>query len=225
MRLKMIVRFGLVAGLLLASTHALTISDSLGRHGLSPEPAYSETSEKIIEFLKRDHYQQIELNDQLSSKMLDDYLQELDKSHSHFTRKDIQSFEVYRKRLDDDLNQGNLEAGYAIFNRYNQHIEEQAKFMLARLDQGIAALGFDQLESLEVDREHEPWPVDTDELEDLWRKQLKNAVLALRLSGKSDAEITEKLKSRYRNQLKQLGQFKSVDVFQLYMNTFTGLYD
>ncbi|MGH8556578.1 MAG: carboxy terminal-processing peptidase [Methylococcales bacterium] len=225
MRLKIIERFGLAAGLLIVSACAFASSDSLSDRGLRPEPEYSETSEKIIEYLKLGHYRQLELNDRLSSKMLDEYMLQLDKSRSHFTQADVSEFEVYRTRLDDDLKNGNLDAGYAIFNRYNQRIKQQANSMLARLDKGISSLGFDKFESLEVDREHEPWPTDTNELEDLWRKQLKNAVLMLRLSGKTDPEIIEKLKSRYRNQLKQLGQFKSVDIFQIYMNTFTGLYD
>ncbi len=225
MRLKRFLRLPLAAGLLIIATFAFAIAESGSDRRLTPDPEYSETSEKIIEYLKLGHYQQLELNDQLSAKMLDEYMLQLDKSRSHFTQADIREFEVYRTRLDDDLHNGNLDAGYAIFNRYNQRIEQQANSMLGRLDKGIASLDFDQFESLEIDREHESWPAGTNELEDLWRRQLKNAVLMLRLSGKTDPEIMEKLKSRYRNQLKQLGQFKSVDVFQIYMNTFTGLYD
>lgn len=221
----MIVRFGLTAGLLIVTAHALALSGSVGAQSLAPEPEFSETAEKIIEYLKLGHYQQLELNDRLSSKLLDEYLSQLDPSRSHFVQADIKEFGVYRNRLDDDLTTGNLDAAYAIFNRYNQRLEEQTKYMLARLEKGIASFDFDQFESLEVDREKEPWPADAKELEDLWRKQLKNAILLLRLSAKTDPEISEKLKSRYRNQLKQFAHFKSDDVFQLYMNTFTGLYD
>lgn len=225
MSLKVIVRSMLATGLFIGITHALATSGASTGQGLSPEPGFSDTSVKIIEYLRLGHYQHLEMDDQLSSKMLDEYLMYLDKSRSHFTRGDIQEFEVYRHRLDDDLKNGNLDAAYAIFNRYTRRMEEQVNYVLARLDKGLSSLEFDKFESMEVDRENAPWPADTKELEDLWRKQLKNAILLLRLSDKPDAEIVDKLKSRYQNQIKQLQQFKSNDVFQIYMNTFTGLYD
>ncbi|MCI0732871.1 MAG: carboxy terminal-processing peptidase [Methylococcaceae bacterium] len=225
MKLKMILRSVLATWLLIGITQAFANSGPAAEQGLSPEPDFSDTSVKIIEYLKLGHYQRLELDDRLSSKMLDEYLLYLDKSRSHFTQSDVREFEVYRQRLDDDLKNGNLDAAYSIFNRYTQRMQEQVNYMLARLDKGLESFDFEQFESMEVDREHEPWPADIKELEDLWRKQLKNAILLLRLSDKTDPEITEKLKSRYQNQIKQLRQFKSNDVFQVYMNTFTGLYD
>ncbi|MCI0667996.1 MAG: PDZ domain-containing protein, partial [Methylococcaceae bacterium] len=225
MKLKMILRSVLATWLLIGITQVFANSGPAAEQGLSPEPDFSDTSVKIIEYLKLGHYQRLELDDRLSSKMLEEYLLYLDKSRSHFTQSDVREFEVYRQRLDDDLKNGNLDAAYSIFNRYTQRMQEQVNYMLARLDKGLESFDFEQFESMEVDREHEPWPADIKELEDLWRKQLKNAILLLRLSDKTDPEITEKLKSRYQNQIKQLRQFKSNDVFQVYMNTFTGLYD
>ncbi len=221
----MIVRVLLLTGLFFGTAHVSAISGLSANQELSPEPQYSETSLRIIEYLRLGHYQHVNLDDQLSSKMLDEYLSYLDKSRSHFTKNDVREFEIYRHRLDDDLKKGDLNAAYVIFNRYNQRLDEQVNHVLGQLEKGLGTLDFDKFESLEVDRENEPWPADQTELEDLWRKQLKNAVLLLRLSGKTDPEITEKLISRYRNQIKQLQQFKSGDVFQVYMNTFTGLYD
>jgi carboxyl-terminal processing protease len=225
MRTNLIVRLLLASALIFGTTHAYAKSGLPLSPGLSPEPEYSDTSVKIIEYLRLGHYQHLEIDDQLSSKMLGEYLLYLDKSRSHFTQSDVREFAVYRNRLDDDLKNGNLEAAYTIFNRYTQRMEEQVNYTLGLLEKGIEKLDFSKYESLKIDRENEPWPADQNELEDLWRKQLKNAVLLLRMSEKTDSEITAKLVSRYRNQIKQLRQFKSSDVFQIYINAFTGLYD
>lgn len=192
---------------------------------LAPSPHFSETTVAIVDYLKAGHYRKIEIDDALSAKLLNQYLRDLDKSRSYFTIRDIDEFRRFRTQLDDDLQQGDLAAGYYIFNRYQQRMIDRLTYVLSLLDAGLGQLNFDNDETLEIDREKAPWPEDTEELDDLSRKRLKNAVLNLRMSGKTDEEITEKLKSRYRNQLKRVQQVNSDDVFQTYINAFTGLYD
>ena len=179
----------------------------------------------ILEYLHSGHYQKLPINDALSSQLLDRYLTDLDKSHSYFTIRDIEEFERSRNQLDDDLLAGNLTVAYRIFNRYAQRMTERLSYSLGLLENGIDKLDFNRHETMLVDREDSPWAADRVELDNLWRKRLKNAILNMRLSGKSDKTIAEKLLARYRNQLKQAKQFKSSDVFQFYMNALTGLYD
>lgn len=192
---------------------------------LSPTPEMSRTSIKVIDLLKGWHYQHLDINDELSSKLLDRYLADLDRSRSYFLQSDIDEFEKLRLRFDEDLKSGDLSSAYLIFNRYRQRMNERVSYMLAMLDKGLDKLDFSKFESLDLDREESPWPTDTAELDDLWRKRLKNAVLVLRLADKTDEEIAEKLKARFNNQLKRSRQFKEADVFQIYMNAFTGMYD
>ena len=192
---------------------------------LAPTPQLSKTAKKVIDFLRVGHYRHLDINDNLSSELLDNYLSNLDKSRSYFIQQDIKEFENLRFRLDNDLKDGNLSGAYYIFNRYKQRTTERLKYLLALLDKGLDKLDFNKYESLYIDRENALWPKSTAELDNLWRKRLKNAVLVLRLSDKTDQEISKKLKSRYANQLKRAHQLKDNDVFQLYMNTFTGMYD
>src|SRR5690606_28160878 len=63
------------------------------------------------------------------------------------------------------------------------------------------------------------------ELDDLWRKRLKDEVFRLRIAGKDDKAIEELLQKRYSNQLKRLQQTRSEDVFQAYINAFAQTYD
>lgn len=225
MKMKIILHLLLATALLIGSVHSFAKPGSITGKVLTPEAEYPETSVKIIEYLKLGHYQHLDIDDDISSKMLEQYMLNLDKSRSYFTQGDVKEFAIYRDRLDDDLKSGNLNAAYAIFNRYTQRMAERVNYMQAQLNAGINTFNFNKFESLKVDRENEPWPIDRTELENLWHRQLKNAILLLRFSDKTDQEIREKLKSRYQNQIKRLNQFKASDVFQVYMNTFTGLYD
>ncbi len=50
-------------------------------------------------------------------------------------------------------------------------------------------------------------------------------MLGLKLAGKEMDDIEELLAKRYREQLRRIGQVNSEDVFQLYMNSFTELFD
>ena len=223
--MKKIAYFLVTIAVLTLSPSSFGKAAALNHGILAPEPGYSQTSKKVIDYLRLGHYQHLEINDAFSTRMLNHYMENLDRSRSYFTQVDANEFAVYRDRLDDDLKNGDLTAAYRIFNRYIQRTRQRLEFMLSTLDQGTDAFDFDKTESLRIDRDNEPWPADKTELENLWHKQLKNAVLSMRLSEKQGQEISEKLTSRYQTQMKRLEQFKASDVFQIYMNAFTGLYD
>ena len=59
-------------------------------------------------------------------------------------------------------------------------------------------------EYITVDREEAPYAASLAELDEIWRKRVKNSVLSLKLTGDTDEEIQEKLSKRYRNQLSQV---------------------
>ena len=63
------------------------------------------------------------IDDQLSSKILYRYLDDLDPSHSYFYDQDIKEFEIkYRLKLDDALKEGDLQPAFEIFNTYQQRV-------------------------------------------------------------------------------------------------------
>jgi carboxyl-terminal processing protease len=70
-----------------------------------------------------------------------------------------------------------------------------------------------------------PWAQTIDELDDIWRRRIKSAVLAMKLDGTPLEETKETLTKRYKNQLKRTLQARSEDAFSVYMNSFTAVYD
>lgn len=191
---------------------------------LAPQPVHEDTVEAILDRLDN-HYVNIKLDDQLASRLLDQYLKDLDGNRLYFLASDIESFEAWRKQLDNQLADNDLSAGYTIFNLYQQRARERIEYVLGLLDDGIDELDLDDDESILVDRSKAEWAKDEDESNELWRKRLEDAVIAMRLDGTDDETIVERLQQRYNGQRKRLEQSTPEDVFQLYVNALTQVYD
>src|SRR6187402_3226288 len=68
---------------------------------LKPKPVYGKEALVVSYILDNNHYRKIKLNDSLSSKILDSYVNDLDNNRSYFLASDIRSFEKYRNVIDD----------------------------------------------------------------------------------------------------------------------------
>lgn len=191
---------------------------------LESEPVHKQTLLEITESLKIGHYNRIQLDDELSSKIFDQYFKDLDPSRSYFYKSDLEEFEKYRQRFDNDIKQGALKPAYTIFNRYQQRMQERLDYNLAQLESSKA---FDFMidESLDTDRENAAWIQSEQEMNQLWDRRLKSALLNLKLADKDLKEAREVLIKRYKNQLKRASQVNSEDVFQTFVNAFTKQYD
>lgn len=192
---------------------------------LAPMPVHSNTTRNIVDALSSRHYVSTKLNDALSEQIYEGFLEDLDPSKSYFLASDIAEFSSLKHQLDDTLLRGDLNPAFTIFNRYHQRVLARFESILAQLDKGADVYDFEIDESLELDREEAPWATTNAELDDLWRKRVKNAVLNLRLADKEPEKIQELLVKRYKNRLTRTKQTNSEDVYQLYMNAFTRTYD
>jgi carboxyl-terminal processing protease len=180
---------------------------------------------EMIEQLQDRHYSKQKYDDILSSQHLDSYIESLDRGKMFFNAADIAEFERFRSVMDDQLRKGKLDAGFAIFNRYLQRLQDRLEKVVETLPESVAAMDFNVDEEFSLDVEDREWAVDERELDDRWRKQLKNQVLGLKLTDKPKDEIVPTLEKRYTGQLKNVKQYNSQDVFQIYANALTELYD
>ncbi|MBT5006476.1 MAG: carboxy terminal-processing peptidase [Halieaceae bacterium] len=184
-----------------------------------------ETVVELVEQLEERHYSKQAYTDELSSQHLDAYIDSLDGSKMFLTAADIKEFQQYRTVMDDQLPEGNLDAGFAIFNRFQERLRTRLESINENLPEIIAAMDFTVDEYYELDTDDRDWATAQPELDERWRKHLKNQVLSLRLAEKSAEEIPETLNRRYTNQLKRVEQYNHQDVFQIYANALTELYD
>lgn len=192
---------------------------------LQPNREQVIASLNVVELLKRHHYNKPPLNDARSTQIYDSYLEMLDPSRSYFLAADIAEFEQWRTRFDDFLKNGSLEPGFIIYTRHLTRLEERLQYALGLLNKGVDHFDFTVDEELLVDRKKAPWAKDRAELDDLWRKRVKDEALRLKIAGKEPAAITDLLKKRYESQLARLRQTRSEDVFQAYINAFAQSYD
>lgn len=188
-----------------------------------PKAIYGKEAQTIIAILNNNHYSKIKFNDSLSSAILDQYVQSLDGSKSFFLKSDIQSFEKYRTSLDDLTQLANVDPAYEIYKVFHKRFDQRINYILTKLVKEQFDFTID--EEYETNREKEPWAANEAELNDVWRKNIKNQALSLKLSGKKPEEITKVLAERYERMNKAMRQFNSEDVFNIYMNTITEAYD
>ncbi len=192
---------------------------------LQPDRDQVIASLNIVELLKRHHYNKPPLNDARSEKIFDSYIEMLDPSRSYFLESDLAEFRQWRDRFDDLLKSGNLEPGFVIYKRHLERLQGRLEYALGLLEKGVGDFDFGADETLLVDREKAAWAKDAKELDELWRKRVKDEVLRLKIAGKEPKDIQELLTKRYRNQLSRLNQTRSEDVFQTYINAFAQSYD
>ena len=187
---------------------------------LSPAKEHKKINNDIVDLLSHRHYLEVTIDDQLSSKALYRFLDELDPSHSYFYASDVKEFESkYRYKLDEAFKSGDLTSAFEIFNRYQKRVIERLTDLVDRLEQGLDSIKFDIDETFKTDRKNIPWPDSETSMNELWRKRLKNKVLSLRLTDKSLDEIQETLLKRYKNQLNRVQQNSNDDVFEFYINS------
>ncbi len=204
--------------LLVFSQAGSTLTKEVELDQLTPTLAHKRATDLITHFISNYHYKKTPLDDQLSGKMLDKYIESLDPNRSYFISEDINKFEKYRNELDDSLREANLLPAYEIFKVFRKRIDQRVNFALKQIDK---KQDFTIDEEYIFDRKEVAWATDLAELDELWRKRLKNDILSLRLSEKKPDELKDLLKKRYESLARRTHQLNSEDVFQFFMNAYT----
>ncbi|MCW0200937.1 MAG: carboxy terminal-processing peptidase [Rhodanobacter thiooxydans] len=184
---------------------------------LRPVEAHALAAQASAELLSRFHYQNVPLDDAMSIRIFDRYLKTLDPERIYLLQSDIDTFGAVRTLLDDAILQQKLDAPFAIFTRYTQRVRERLAGARELLATGF---DFDKPDSYRYVRTDAPWAASEAELNEIWRKRVKNDWLRLKLAGKDDAAIRDTLTKRYELAMSHTARSKSDDVFQLFMNAY-----
>lgn len=191
---------------------------------LAPTEAQALTGNLVYQFLSGSNYayRTLPLDDKLSAVIYDNYLESLDGNKQFFLASDIARFDVYRTRLDDAIKGGQLSPPYDIFRTYLTRVDERIAYARALLKQDF---DFTRDEEYQYDREDAPWAASTAELDEIWRKSVKNDVLRLKLAGRPMPEIRETLDKRYATLGERVHQLRGDDVFENFMNAYGSAID
>ena len=177
-----------------------------------------KATELVTHILTTYHYKKTELNDELSSSIFTNYFENLDQNKNYFINSDIETFEKFRYVIDDAIKNKDISLAYEIFIKYRNRVEERINFALETVNYNF---DFSIEESFRFDRRDDNWLNNISDLDELWRKRVKNDVLNLKLAGKNTKEIKKTLSERYNRILSTTLQLDSNDVFQTFINAYT----
>ena len=205
-----------------SSSRAPAGTGALPPGALAPTDRQRMIARQVGSILEEAHFRRASIDDRLSSEVFDKYVDFMDGQRSYFLAADVAQFEALRLRFDDMIRSGDIDPAYGIFARYQQRNRERIRYALSLLDKEP---DWAVDESFEFDREKAPWPTTTLQLDELWRKRVKNDALSLLLTGKEWKEAADVLRKRYERVLKRVDQISPEDVFENLMNSYARTFD
>jgi carboxyl-terminal processing protease len=189
---------------------------------IAPSERQRMIARRVGQMLEGMHFSGAKLDDRMSGVVFDRLLDQVDGQRFALLASDVAEFEPYRARFDDMARTGDIDPAFALFARFQQRNRERLKFALTQL---AKEPDWAVKESFEFDRENLPWATSTAQLDELWRKRVKNDALSLKLAGKDWAEASDILRKRYERTLKRVEQVSSDDLFESLMNAYARAYD
>ncbi|MGD8378794.1 MAG: tail-specific protease, partial [Gammaproteobacteria bacterium] len=126
---SLLLCFALAAGTALAGTPS---GDAVpdASTGLRPDLGHRIVEQYAALRLVRGHYSHPDLNDALSSRILDRYIRQLDPNRLYLLASDVAGFEKYRDKLDDAIKAGNLDPAFSIYRVYRERLEQRIDYAL-----------------------------------------------------------------------------------------------
>ena len=189
---------------------------------LHPELRHERVGEIVTQFIQQSHYNHVAVDDDLSSQVFDRFLESLDRNRLYFLKGDIEYFETYRHEFDDMIRGKPLDPIFEGFQIYQTRVRERLEYALQQLENEP---DFTVDEIYRFDRTEEPWAESSSELDEIWRKRVKNDALNLAIEEEPWEKIQETLTKRYSGYLRRLNQVNNDDVFERFMNTFVNTLD
>ena len=200
----------------------------------------------LIELLKyvleKGHYQSQDINDQLSIKVFNSYLEMIDPQKKYFLNSDFKEFKKYEKLIDDQWLSYDLTFFDLTHDRLVQRINEVELFLPSLFKKTFE---FDSDEKINVDFENLSFPKNDKERKERWRKQLKFSMLDLydikildqKKLIESNSDYVKKSNSDLLNESLEIVNDNINDIFDLmndlerkdwfsnYVNSFVTQYD
>jgi carboxyl-terminal processing protease len=207
---------------LAGSVQAPASTSVLPPGAIAPTDAQRATARKVGRILEEAHYTHAAIDDKMSEQVYQRYLDFLDGQHSYFLASDVNEFAAYKFKFDDMIRTGDVDPAYLIFSRFQQRNRERVQFAISQLK---TEPDWTVNESYEFDRAKAAWPATQAEMDELWRKRVKQDAISLLLTGKTWPEAVDVLQKRYERVLKRIDQVSTDDVFEGLMNAYARSFD
>jgi len=157
------------------------------------EKSDKEIARYVTRMMEVYHYSQAKMDNNMSEKVFDEYFRYLDFNRRIFLKQDIEEFKVYQHLLDEMFKRGDLTFPLKLYKRYIERLEERIEFVKARLEKPF---DFTTMEDYVIDRSEADWAESSKDLDDIWRKNIKNEIIRFDLSQIAEKEQAEKDKAK-----------------------------
>src|SRR6266436_304145 len=173
--------------------------------------------------LEEGHYTRQKLNEEISKKFLQTYLELLDYSHLFFTQKDVDELNAkYGNSIAGDVLLGTLKPAYEIYDLYAKRVDDRVANIKELLKQ---SLDFKTDATVELSRQKSPWPKDDAEADQLWRGRIANELLQEHLSEHPIEPAPQLVARRYDRLARTVHEEDKDEQVKLFLDALAQTYD
>jgi carboxyl-terminal processing protease len=190
-------------------------------------PAVATSKETIAmsvgRLLEEGQYTRQKLNEELSKKFLQTYLELLDYSHLFFTQQDVETLNAkYGNSIAGDVLLGTLKPAYDIYALYTKRVDERVAKIKEFLKQPI---DFKSNATVELSRQKAPWPKDEADADQLWRGRITNELLQEHLSEHPIEPAPQLVARRYDRLARNVHEQDKDEQIKLFLDALAQAYD
>ena len=188
-----------------------------------PKVVDRQITHAITILMNREHLTRHPLDNEISGRWLDNYLQMLDPRKMFFTQGDIDNWNTYRNQLDDMALQRDTSFAYRVFDQFLDRIDERVALIK---ELAYQPHDFSVDEELVTDPEQIGYAKNEAEVRDRWRKRIKYELLDLEVDDELvGREAQDKIVKRYSHLARRMRQTSNDELLEMFLTGLTTAYD
>ena len=223
----MSLRFSIIITILSLTIFGFTLK----KNKLS-DPDKEKVLLEIVKYVvEKGHYNSIDLDDNFSVKIFDDFISKLDPQKRFFTVNDIRQLNRYKYKIDDQIKNYQLEFFEETYKTYNQRVSD-AKLFVDKVFE--TDFDFSEDEFIDLNNDSIPFSFGKNQLFQRWRKQIKYSVLDIVTQRySSDSLDFNEIKTNAISTVKKntndffdyANELDRDDWFSVFVNSFVSQFD
>ncbi|MDO7598626.1 MAG: carboxy terminal-processing peptidase [Flavobacteriales bacterium] len=183
------IKFLLIATILTGVFYGFTLSNSI----INPEKD-KLLLEVLAYVLERGHYDPETIDDAFSESVFMNYIESMDGQHRFFIQADLNNFNQYKTKLDDQIKGSELDFFDYTHQKYIQRQDQIKAFYKPLLERPF---DFSLDEEIDLDYEKMGYAESLSELKNVWIKYFKLSTLGIYSDNKEEELKKHKLDSTY----------------------------
>jgi carboxyl-terminal processing protease len=183
------IKFLLIATILTGIFYGFTLSSSI----INPEKD-KLLLEVLAYVLERGHYDPETIDDAFSESVFMNYIESMDGQHRFFIQADLNNFNQYKTKLDDQIKGSELEFFDYTYQKYIQRQDQIKAFYKPLLERPF---DFSLDEEIDLDYEKMGYAESLSELKNVWIKYFKLSTLGIYSDNKEEDLKKHMLDSTY----------------------------